>query len=92
MPTNFLSNRQMTESKTGGSGFVVKALKSEPLSGNTNGRWAQTLGSGGHCHLSCVVRKFAKHLQEIDYLENFPHVTYRSHLRALTLTLQLEVN
>lgn len=61
--------------KTGGSGFVVKALKSEPLSGNTNGRWAQTVGSGGHCQLSRVVRKFTKHLQEIDYFENFLHVT-----------------
>lgn len=75
MPTNFLSNRLMTESKTGGSGFVVKTLTSEPLSGNTKGRWAQTVGSGGHCRVSCVARKFTKHLQEIDYFENFLHVT-----------------
>lgn len=31
MPTKFLSSSRMTESKTGGSGFIVKALKSEPL-------------------------------------------------------------
>lgn len=62
MPTEFLSSCRMTESKTGGSSFIVKALKSEPLPGNTNGRWAQTIGTGGCCCLFCIMKKFIRHL------------------------------
>ena len=72
MPANFLSNRQMTESKTGGSGFVVKTR--QLFSAEIKSKLT-SIGSGGHCHLSCVARKFTKHLQEIDYFENFLHVT-----------------
>lgn len=37
MPTKFLSKGQMTEPKSGGSGFHAEALESERLPGKTNG-------------------------------------------------------